>query len=77
MIHLHNLLILAVFHKIFHNFYDTKLNKKIRKKNHGMFLFHREVTSGQQLDEVDISVHCDIKIFEWLMCWILYDNIEV
>ena len=39
--------------------------------------YFREVTSGQQLDEVDISVHCDIKIFEWLMCWILYDNIEV
>ena len=29
------------------------------------------------LEEVDISVHCDIKIFDWLMCWIKYDNPKV
>ena len=23
---------------------------------------------------MDISVHCDIKIFDWLMCWIKHDN---
>ena len=37
----------------------------------------REVTNGQELEEVDISVHCDIKIFDWLMCWIKYDNPKV
>ena len=30
----------------------------------------RDITSGQSLEDVDISVHCDIAIFEWLMEWI-------
>ena len=32
--------------------------------------YFRDITSGQSLDDVDISVHCDITIFEWLMAWI-------
>ena len=32
--------------------------------------FPRDITSGQSLEDVDISVHCDIAIFEWLMEWI-------
>ena len=38
--------------------------------------YFKEITDGQHLDDVDISVHCDIKIFDWLMCWIKHDNIE-
>ena len=33
-------------------------------------IFYRDITSGQSLEDVDISVHCDIAIFEWLMEWI-------
>lgn len=29
---------------------------------------------GQKLEEMDISVHCDISIFEWLMKWIKRDT---
>lgn len=36
--------------------------------------YFREITDGQHLDDVDISVHCDIKIFDWLMCWVKHDN---
>ena len=36
--------------------------------------YFREITDGQHLEDVDISVHCDIKIFDWLMCWIKHDN---
>ena len=32
--------------------------------------YFRDITSGQNLEDVDISVHCDITIFEWLMTWI-------
>ena len=35
-----------------------------------IFTFPRDITSGQSLEDVDISVHCDIAIFEWLMEWI-------
>ncbi|XP_056633880.1 SANT and BTB domain regulator of class switch recombination [Diorhabda sublineata] len=33
------------------------------------------VTQGQRLEDMDISVHCDIGIFEWLMQWIKKDNL--
>ncbi|XP_031331603.1 uncharacterized protein KIAA1841 homolog isoform X1 [Photinus pyralis] len=32
--------------------------------------YFAEVTSGQRLEDMDISVHCDIGIFEWLMLWV-------
>ena len=32
--------------------------------------YFRDITTGQSLEDVDISVHCDITIFEWLMAWI-------
>ena len=36
-----------------------------------MFTFSsRDITSGQSLEDVDISVHCDVTIFEWLMDWL-------
>ncbi|XP_055686817.1 SANT and BTB domain regulator of class switch recombination [Lutzomyia longipalpis] len=33
-----------------------------------------EVTAGQRLEDMDISVHCDIQIFEWLMKWVKRDT---
>lgn len=32
--------------------------------------YFRDITAGQSLEDVDISVHCDVDIFEWLMLWI-------
>ncbi len=32
--------------------------------------YFRDITSGQSLEDVDISVHCDVTIFEWLMEWV-------
>ncbi|XP_017109538.2 SANT and BTB domain regulator of class switch recombination [Drosophila bipectinata] len=32
--------------------------------------YFADVTAGQRLEEMDISVHCDILIFDWLMKWI-------
>ena len=32
--------------------------------------YFRDITSGQSLEDVDISVHCDVTIFEWLMEWL-------
>ncbi|XP_017840657.2 uncharacterized protein KIAA1841 homolog [Drosophila busckii] len=32
--------------------------------------YFADVTAGQRLEEMDISVHCDIQIFDWLMKWI-------
>ena len=40
-------------------------------------VYFKDITSGQQLDDVDISVHCDVKIFEWLMSWTKHQDIEV
>jgi hypothetical protein len=36
--------------------------------------YFKDITSGQSLDDVDISVHCDIAIFEWLMNWIKHSS---
>lgn len=32
--------------------------------------YFADVTAGQKLEDMDISVHCDIQIFEWLMKWV-------
>ena len=40
-------------------------------------VYFKDITSGQQLDDVDISVHCDVKIFEWLMSWTKSESKEV
>ena len=34
--------------------------------------YFANVTAGQKLEDMDISVHCDIQIFEWLMKWVKY-----
>ncbi|XP_017478928.1 PREDICTED: uncharacterized protein LOC108368564 [Rhagoletis zephyria] len=40
--------------------------------------YFAEVTAGQKLEEVDISVHCDIQIFDWLIKWMkLTDSAEI
>ena len=35
-----------------------------------MYLYLIDVFVGQSLEDVDISVHCDVTIFEWLMDWL-------
>ena len=35
-----------------------------------MYLYLIDVFIGQSLEDVDISVHCDVTIFEWLMDWL-------
>lgn len=37
-----------------------------------MFNFHL----GQKLEDMDISVHCDITIFDWLMRWVKKDSLS-
>ena len=52
---------------------ETRGTKKDFTCPQGLLLekmvYFRDITLGQQLDDVDISVHCDVKIFDWLMCW--------
>ncbi|XP_063709375.1 SANT and BTB domain regulator of class switch recombination [Culicoides brevitarsis] len=36
--------------------------------------YFADVTAGQRLEDMDISVHCDLQIFEWLMKWVKRDN---
>ena len=35
-----------------------------------IFVYILNLFSGQSLEDVDISVHCDVTIFEWLMDWL-------
>ncbi len=44
---------------------DFKCNKTILLSQ--MKYFEQYLVDAQSLDDIDISVHCDIKIFEWLM----------
>ena len=50
---------------------ETRGTKKDFTCPQGLLLekmvYFRDITLGQQLDDVDISVHCDVKIFDWLM----------
>lgn len=32
--------------------------------------YFADITSGQKLEEMDISVHCDLEIFDWLIKWV-------
>ncbi|XP_037934776.1 uncharacterized protein KIAA1841 homolog [Teleopsis dalmanni] len=36
--------------------------------------YFADVTAGQKLEEMDISVHCEVQIFEWLIKWVKYTN---
>lgn len=40
-----------------------------------MKYFEQYLQDAQSIEDIDISVHCDIKIFEWLMKY-LKDNEE-
>lgn len=39
--------------------------------------YFADVTAGQRLEDMDISVHCDVQIFEWLMRWVKRDTMTV
>jgi len=32
--------------------------------------YFSDVVQGQNLEDVDISVHCDVEVFDWLIHWI-------
>lgn len=32
--------------------------------------YFADITSGQKLEDMDISVHCDLEIFDWLIKWV-------
>jgi len=34
-----------------------------------MGYFSKVVVKGQKLKDMDISVHCDIAVFRWLITW--------
>ena len=47
---------------------DFKCSKKLLLKE--MKYFESYLSSSNQYDDIDISVHCDVYIFEWLMRFI-------
>ncbi|XP_039751919.1 uncharacterized protein LOC120627868 [Pararge aegeria] len=53
---------------------DFRCAQKLLVAKMGYFA---DVTAGQRLEDMDISVHCDIQIFEWLMRWVKRDSILV
>lgn len=32
--------------------------------------YFADITNGQKLEDMDISVHCDLEIFDWLIKWV-------
>ncbi|KAJ8683394.1 hypothetical protein QAD02_019186 [Eretmocerus hayati] len=38
--------------------------------------YFADVTAGQKLEDMDISVHCDVTIFDWLMRWVKKDLLK-
>ncbi|CAH0595293.1 unnamed protein product [Chrysodeixis includens] len=53
---------------------DFRCPQKLLVSKMGYFA---DVTAGQRLEDMDISVHCDIQIFDWLMRWVKRDTILV
>lgn len=51
---------------------DFTCNQKLLIEQMGYFA---EVTQGQRLEDMDISVHCDVNIFDWLMRWVKRDSV--
>lgn len=51
---------------------DFICNQNLLVEKMGYFA---EVTTGQRLEDMDISVHCDISIFDWLMRWVKKDSL--
>ncbi|XP_033610331.1 uncharacterized protein LOC111871884 isoform X3 [Cryptotermes secundus] len=52
---------------------DFRCPQKLLVNKMGYFA---EVTTGQKLEDMDISVHCDITIFDWLMRWVKKDSLS-
>ncbi|XP_014243639.1 uncharacterized protein KIAA1841 homolog isoform X1 [Cimex lectularius] len=50
--------------------HKTKMFKCPRDMLLAKMQYFADVTSGQKLEDMDISVHCDLTIFEWLMKWV-------
>ena len=44
---------------------DFRCDKDLLTKY--MKYFEKYLTEATSVDDIDISVHCDIKIFEWLL----------
>ena len=44
---------------------DFKCDKDLIKKN--MKYFDKHLNDKTYVQDIDISVHCDVKIFEWLI----------
>ncbi|KAK9498034.1 hypothetical protein O3M35_003919 [Rhynocoris fuscipes] len=53
---------------------EVKKTTKVFKCAQGVLLkkmkYFAGVTAGQRLEDMDISVHCDLSVFEWLMKWV-------
>ncbi|CAG0903734.1 unnamed protein product [Darwinula stevensoni] len=56
---------------------DGKTTTKHYRIPSHLLLRHMEyftsLSTGQNLEEVDITVHCDVSIFDWLMEWVRRD----
>lgn len=55
-----------------HVFDENRKSDKIFKCDKQMLIkymkyFEKYLTEASSVDDIDISVHCDIKIFEWLI----------
>lgn len=35
-----------------------------------MLYFQPYLSEGQDIEDIDISVHCDVKIFDWLLRYV-------
>ena len=50
---------------------NRKIDKAFKCEKHllikYMKYFEKYITDGTKCNDIDISVHCDIKIFEWLI----------
>ena len=51
---------------------EFQCEKEILIKN--MKYFENYLTEATSVEDIDISVHCDIKIFEWLMRYLKYKD---
>lgn len=53
---------------------NKKMNKDFRCDRtlllHNMKYFEKYLADSKNLDDIDISVHCDINIFDWLMRYV-------
>ncbi|XP_063240886.1 uncharacterized protein LOC134541393 [Bacillus rossius redtenbacheri] len=58
---------------------EVKNLKREYKCSQGLLVskmgYFAEVTTGQKLEDMDISVHCDMDTFDWLMRWIKKDSL--